>query len=1432
MSDIKKKKSVPELRKFSIFTGLDEAVKDKESYAYDNPALYNGATWNAAELSEYEITEEVTNGFTSGDAQGSRQYSTALKVLKPFRPSSKDGKIPINKAGLLSYMFMTWMTPLVMKMFKHRDEDLKEEDIWECSDYEASKTNTDRLEALWKDEVKSKGEKKASVLRCWLKFCQTRILVSLIIVAVNALSTFLVSGFIINELIAYIESVENNILYGIGLVVTMMAANVVRAGTFCVIIMFGAQTGIRFRAGFLGLAYRKLLRLQKVKGKSLAELINIFGGDAFRVYENCVTFVYILALPIYMIIGAGYTYYLLGPWCFIAMGIFVLCYLLQGVLTKGVEIMRRKTLQHTDKRVRKMTEVLNSMKLLKMYAWEEPFEHTISEIRKQEKKYLLFAAIMNSISAAVIPVTPTLASVATISTFRAFGNDISASNAFAVVGTLNFLRIIVALIPYATRILGEVRVSFDRLKRLLVQEEFAPHSDKCMNKDNAVELDNAFFMWEDASIFEMGAKAKAAMEAKNKAKDRKASPGSFHIEKMNFTVQKGKLIGMCGPVGSGKSSLMAAILARMPFISGHAAVNGSIAYAAQQAWIFNDTVRENILFGKSYDPERYQNVIYACGLEPDFAILDDGDETEIGDRGTNLSGGQKQRVSLARAVYSDSDIYLLDDPLSAVDVHVGRHLFHTCIKKKLAGKTVILATHQLQYLKHCDEIVAFEDGGIVERGYHDELLLQNGYYKEMMDKFHYHTNTSMEKQLPIPSKSKKEDTSNSKIAKNGVQSEKKDLPKNSSANSVTTNSSANNVTQHKEKGKLTEREEMVVGKVRFGTYKSYINAAGGFMVCFLVMLSYTLTMGSVVFSDWWLGIWINTLNTAKPNNETNSYSLADSTPSNLSAANLYYTTASSNNTMHPMPSLENSSGFDFYLLVYVSSLGGIILLTILRGFAGATTTIRASVRLHNIVLKKVMKAPMKFFDSNPSGRILNRFSKDMDEADVFLPQLIDSLMQLLNTIALSLLTTAIVLPWILIAMVPVAILFAILKNISNTSVRQLKRVENVTRSPLLAHVNTTAQGLFTIVPFNQQKQFIENSTKLIDVTSTATFLFESSTRWVGVRLDLSSSMITVATALALVLTKGSVAPALAGLSLTMCIKVVGIMQYMVRVMNEVEARFTSIERLHHYEKNLEIEPPTFNTTPSDNWPNEGRIIFSKVEMKYRDNMKPVLRNISFDLHPQMKIGIVGRTGAGKSSLAAALFRLVQLSEGHIYIDGVDVSQIALKILRSRLSTIPQDPVLFAGTLRYNLDPFGKHPDSELWSSLENVHLKEKVQQFDQDLDYQIEENGENFSVGERQLICLARAILRKNKILLLDEATASIDTQTDSLIQKTIKEGFSDCTVVTIAHRLNTVLHSDVIMIMDNGEVIESGAPQDLLTDPHSFFNTMIAAQTVKTPSP
>lgn len=441
--------------------------------------------------------------------------------------------------------------------------------------------------------------------------------------------------------------------------------------------------------------------------------------------------------------------------------------------------------------------------------------------------------------------------------------------------------------------------------------------------------------------------------------------------------------------------------------------------------------------------------------------------------------------------------------------------------------------------------------------------------------------------------------------------------------------------------------------------------------------------------------------------------------------------------------------------------------------------------------------------------------------------MIDSLLQLLNTVALSILSTAVVLPWILIALVPITIILTFLKSISSASVRQMKRISNVVTSPLITNIKATVNGLPVITSFNQQKEFINRSDRLVNMTTTATFLFDASMRWIGLRLDLVSAIITVVTSLVLVVTKGTVTPALAALALTMSLKVVGNMQVMVRYLNEMEARFTSVERLHHYEKNIQVEPISFKINPGVEWPKEGNIVFSEVHMKYRPGINMVLKKVSFDANSKMKVGIVGRTGAGKSSIVSVLFRLVEIFDGKIEIDGVNISHISLNVLRSRLSIIPQDPVLFEGSLRYNLDPFGKHSDAELWKSLEYARINEKILQFDKGLEYKIEENGSNFSVGERQLICLARAFLMKNKILILDEATASVDTQTDSLIQQTIKEAFSDCTVLTIAHRLNTILSADLILIMDNGQIVEIGAPQDLLTDSTSHLCGMITAQSL-----
>ncbi|XP_061163776.1 ATP-binding cassette sub-family C member 5-like [Saccostrea echinata] len=1409
--------SQPQLRRYSIYP--DRQVHFNEGLEVDD---FTDPSWQQSEDSLNSPTYSYTD-FSISPEPYQRKYSTALKVLKPFRPRSKDGKIPVNKAGFFSYVFMTWISPLIWKIFRHRQEALKEEDIWACSTLENANLNTERLTRIWKEEVEKRGPEKASFLRVWLKFAWTRIMVTLVIIALNAVSTFLESGYLLNLIVQYLESEETDLWYGVGLVASMAACQIIRATSFCVIIIFGVQTGVRFRAGLLGLAFDKMLRLKSVRGKQLSELITIFGADAYRVFLNNVTFAYLLALPIYVVIGAIYTYYLLGPWSFTAMGIFIFCYVVQARLTTVVAKLRAKTLKFTDKRVRKMTELINSMKLIKMYAWEKPFKAAIQEIRKREKKYLFLSSILNSISTAVIPVTPTLASVATIASYRAAGNELSASTAFSVVGTLSFLRVIVAFIPFATRTLGESKVSFARMKRHLNAEEYQAPSDKCTDPSLAVEITDATFIWDSTDTNDDG-KKKTKKQKKEKTPTANPRRETIHIQNMTFKSIKGQLIGICGPVGCGKSAFISSIMGRISMVSGHLAVNGSVAYAAQQAWIFNGTLRDNILFGKPYDQERYQNVLFVCGLQPDLLLLPNGDETEIGDRGTNLSGGQKQRVSLARAVYSDSDIYLLDDVLSAVDVHVGRHLFHNCIKKFLSGKTVIFTTHQLQYLKHCDEILVMQNGVFVERGKHDSLISSAGYYDSMMKQFHQVTdNPSRAASDSIKQQDKDDEDQGStpqKKVENGVQNGTSDKkPEVGKLHKDTSN-----------KGKLTQTEEMQVGDITWGTYYSYISAMGGICVAMFVVSWSTLTSASVVFSDWWLSIWINTFFTSSGIDSSNSTTVQNVslqlnyTDQKITSENPIFNTTISDVS-------DSSSGLDFYLTVYVSSMGLIILMMIAKGFIGATYYVRAACRLHDKVLTNVMKAPMRFFDANPPGRILNRFSKDLDEADVFLPQLQDTLFQVSTSIVVSLVSAVVIMPWIGIAIVPVAIFFYIFKIVSSVSVRQFKRFENITRSPLLSHVNTSAQGLSTIVSFQQQTNCIQSIRTFTDVSTVATFLMDSAMRWIGLRLDLAASCITLTTALSLILTKASTDAAQAALALTQCIKVVSVMQFMIRVLNEVEARFTSIERLHQYEK-LESESQTFTDTPAETWPNEGRIIFSNVQMKYRDDMDPVLNEIRFDIHPRQKVGIVGRTGAGKSSLAAALFRLNELSRGHIYIDGVDIANVSLHLLRSKLSTIPQDPVLFAGTMRYNLDPFGQYTDEVMWAALEDVHMKDKVKQFDNELDYMIEENGENFSVGERQLICLARAILRRNKILLLDEATASIDTATDAKIQQTIRESFADCTVLTIAHRLNTVLHCDLIIIMDAGRVMEMGSPQDLLSDPNSYFNTMLSAQTVKTPSP
>uniref|UniRef100_A0A8C6VQ71 ABC-type glutathione-S-conjugate transporter n=1 Tax=Naja naja TaxID=35670 RepID=A0A8C6VQ71_NAJNA len=1024
------------------------------------------------------------------------------------------------------------------------------------------------------------------------------------------------------------------------------------------------EVGMNLRTSLMAAIYKKALTVSNVtrKESTVGETVNLMSVDAQRFMDFTVYMHQLWSSPLQIIISLVFLWIELGPSVLAGIGVLMLLIPLNAVLVSKSRSIQVKNMKHKDERMKIMNEILNGIKILKFFAWELSFQKQVEKIRAWELKGLLHFFHLQSFGIFIFSCAPILVSVATFAVYVMVDEDniLDAQKAFTSIALFNILRFPLGMFPLTLSFMVQVS---SLTRNIYIRGEGASCD---------VKFHEASFAWDQDS--------------------------DHHLE-----IAHGSLVAIVGSVGSGKSSLISAMLGEMENIKGHINIQGSMAYVPQQAWIQNATLKDNIIFGSTLDETRYQQVLEACALHPDLKLLPGGDLTEIGEKGINLSGGQKQRVSLARAVYT-------------VDAHVGRHIF---------DKTRILVTHNLSFLAQVDDIVVLEAGTVTERGSYSTLLANSGSFAQLLNTY-------------------------------GNQQD--------------------NIHEEEAMGKvitITKDTASGITLVKLFTYLRYFRAVG-WGLSISILLGYIGQAASFVGFNLWLSDWTN--DALRYQNETYPVTQRDM------RVGIYGTLGASNS----------------------------IFLLIATGLA-SFGTIRASWVMHEQLLSNILRVPMSFFDSTPTGRIVNRFAKDIFTVDETIPISLRSWMNCFFMILSTLVIICIATPYFAIISLPLGILYYFILQFYVATSRQLRRLDSVTRSPIYSHFGETVSGLSVIRAFGHQERFLQHNEKIVDVNQKSVYSWLVSNRWLAVRLELVGNLTVFFAALLAVFVKDSLNSGIVGLSITSALNITQTLNWLVRMTSELETNIVAVERLNEYTE-IENEAPWVTTQrPPSQWPNNGEITFIDYKVRYRPELELVLDGINCDIKGTEKIGVVGRTGAGKSSLTNCLFRILEAAGGKILIDGLDIATLGLHDLREKLTIIPQDPILFSGNLRMNLDPFDQYSDEDIWHALELAHLKSYVQALPEGLSSPMSEGGENLSVGQRQLVCLARALLRKSKILILDEATAAVDMETDHLIQETIRSEFANCTVITIAHRLHTIMDSHRVLVLQEGKIVEFDSPEELL---------------------
>ena len=1312
-----------------------------------------------------------------------------------------------------------------------------------------------------KKQRKLKGEKEprfANISIIWSLFCTFKWTYSYAIMCFiisNVVAAF--NPLITKKLVNFVEARNSNselpINRGVGYTIATVVLMFIGSVAFSQGYSHAFFVGVYSRSILTKALLAKSLRLSP-RGKHdfpVSKITTVATTDLSRVEMATSSHPYIWAFPVSLVIALILLITNIGPISLVGVGYFVLSLFVSSFGFRQVLKYRLIANVYTDERVGLIKEILNYLKIIKYYAWEDAYEGMVTERRKKEVKQVKKMQYIQSTVSAHGLLVPTLASLITFLLLFKISPYHSAASIFASLSLFNILSSQMLFIPNCVGNTLNAIIALERVQEVLLADEQddLEKPKPCENANNAIELHNCSFEWEKfdnmdedfdlnipgntAELFELinedkntrkrtsishgSPKGKTLVETINieeepyDLKDKNFSNSRFEgLQHIDLDIKKGEFIVVTGSIGTGKSSLLLALTGLMKQTSGSIKQNGQLLLCGQP-WVQNATIRENITFGKAFDADRYAKTIDICSLQTDLENLPAGEFTEIGERGITLSGGQKSRINLARTVYRDVDIYMFDDVLSAVDARVGKYIMEKCILGVLKGKTRILATHQLNLINDADRIIFLGTDGSFSVDTMENLLLQKTEFAKLISNAVASQSNSESESEP---ESEPDDAGSSK-GSNHYENEPSEFEQQERLESLenmpaalqqdedeedleeTLLPSKSNTAEMKSKGRLVQQEEKSVNSVDSKIYKTFI-AAGmgkrwGLGLCVFALVC-AVTTFFALFSSVWLSFWTEDKFSRKREFYMGFYALW--------------------NVL-----------FFIFLLIEIITI--------------STTAIVAAQNLHTRAVHNILHAPMAYMDTTPLGRILNRFTKDIDILDNQLPYVSVLMFYIAADIIGVIIMCIIYMPWFAVAIPFLALMYVLIADHYQSSGRELKRLEAVQRSFVYNNFNEVLSGISTIKCYNLENMFLRKNDILTNTQNESCLLYLFLQRWSSVW------MVNLVICFAIIMTflciskLFKISSSSVGLLLTYVLQLSMTVKELLYESTQMENFMNSVERVVTYTTDLPQEKAYRipEMKPADNWPQNAQITFENVSLAYRPGLPLVLKNVSIDVKGGEKIGICGRTGAGKSTIMSALYRLVELSTGRVVIDGVDISKIGLYDLRSKLSIIPQEPVLFKGTIRKNLDPFGQCSDDKLWETLvssgaftsqELSHIKlqsscgtdtSELHKFH--LDQVVEDDGDNFSLGERQLLTLTRALVRGSKILILDEATSSVDYETDAKIQAKIAEGFAGSTILCIAHRLKTIINYDKILVLDKGEVMEYDTPWNLFVQEESIFREM-----------